>query len=195
MTTLDFGGSADLFVTNVLNGTVAAGGNVVHGGTVTRLTLTALNGAMPSLQAITVIGSGFAERTDPAALVIGPTGVGLSPNSNVLYVADSLNNRITAIPNPTLRDTSAGVGSVVTQGGSLNDPLGLTVGPSGNILTVNGNNGLLVETTPDGNQIHRKLLDSSGNPPGAGALFGLVVVQGQGLYFVDDATNTLNLFK
>jgi hypothetical protein len=38
-------------------------------------------------------------------------------------------------------------------------------------------------------------LDSSGNPPGAGALFGLVVVQGQGLYFVDDATNTLNLFK
>ena len=30
---------ADLFVTNVLNGTVAAGGKVVHGGTVVRLTL------------------------------------------------------------------------------------------------------------------------------------------------------------
>ena len=195
MTSLDFGGSADLFVTNVLNGTVAAGGSVVHGGTVTRLTLTGLNGTMPNLQAITVIGSGFAERTDPAALVIGPTGVGLSPNANILYVADSPNNRITAIPDPVLRDTSAGFGAVVTQGGSLNDPLGLTVGLGGNILTVNGNNGFLVETTPDGNQIHRKLLDSSGNPPGAGALFGLVLVPGQGLYFVDDATNTLNLFK
>ncbi len=34
MTALDAGSSADLFVTNVLNGTVAGGGNVVHGGTV-----------------------------------------------------------------------------------------------------------------------------------------------------------------
>jgi len=175
MTSEDLGGSANLFVTNVLNGTVAGGGSIVHGGTVTRLTLTG--------------------RTDPAALVIGPTGVGLSPNAEILYVADSLNNRITAIPNPVLRDTSAGVGATVSQGGSLNDPLGLTVAPGGNVLTVNGNNGFLVETTPDGNQIHKTLLDNTGNPPGAGALFGLVVVPGQGLYYVDDASNTLNLFK
>jgi hypothetical protein len=195
MTALDEGGSASLFVTNVLNGTLAGGGNVVHGGTVTRLTLTGLNGVMPNLQAITVIGSGFAERTDPGALVIGPTGVGLSPNGDALYVADSLNNRIAAIPDPVFRATSAGIGATVTQGGSLNDPLGLAALPDGNILTVNGNNGFLVETTPDGNQIHRALLDSSGNPPGAGALFGLVPASGQGLYYVDDATNTLNLFK
>jgi hypothetical protein len=195
MTALDSGSSADLFVTNVLNGTVAGGGSVVHGGTVTRLTLTGLNGAMPNLQAITVIGSGFAERTDPAALVIGPTGVGLSPHADLLYVADSLNNRIAAIPDPVFRATSAGTGATVTRGGALNDPLGLIVSSGGNILTVNGNNGLLVETTPDGNQIRTKLLDSSGNPPGAGALFGLVLAPGQGLYYVDDATNTLNLFK
>jgi hypothetical protein len=195
MTALDSGSSADLFVTNVLNGTVAGGGNVVHAGTVARLTLTGLFGAMPSLQSITVIGSGFAERTDPAALVIGPTGVGLSRNADTLYVADSLNNRVTAIPNPVFRVTSAGTGATVTQGGSLNDPLGLTVSAGGNILTVNGNNGFLVETTPNGDQIFKTLLDSSGNPPGAGALFGLVPVAGQGLYYVDDATNTLNLFN
>lgn len=195
MAALDSGSSADLFVTNVLNGTVAGGGSVVHGGTVTRLTLTGLNGALPNLEAITVIGSGFAERTDPAALVIGPTGVGLSPHADLLYVADSLNNRIAAIPDPVFRATSAGTGATVTQGGALNDPLGLIVASGGNILTVNGNNGLLVETTRDGNQIRTKLLDSSGNPPGAGALFGLVVSPGQGLYYVDDATNTLNLFK
>jgi len=195
MTAFDAGSSADLFVTNVLNGTVAGGGNVVHEGTVTRLTLVELYGAKPRLQAITVIGSGFAERTDPAALVIGPTGLGLSRNADILYVADSLNNRIAAIPDPVLRDSSAGTGADVTRGGSLNDPLGLTVAPNGNILTVNGDNGFLVETTPDGDQINRTLLDSSGTPPGNGALFGLVPDPGHGLFYVDDATNTLNLFQ
>lgn len=194
MTALDSGSSAQLFVTNVLNGTVAAGGNVVFGGTVVRLNLTITPNAAPMLQSITVIGSGFPERTDPAALVIGPTGVGLDVNAATLYVADSVRNRVAAIPLPLSRGSSAGTGATVTQGGSLNDPLGLTVGPSGNILTVNGNNGLLVETTPDGAQINRVLLDSSGNPPGAGALFGLISVRSVGIYYVDDATNTLNLF-
>ena len=68
------------------------------------------------------------------------------------------------------------------------------MGPHGDILSVNGNNGYLVTTTLSGAQVRKDLLDSSGSPPGAGALFGLAFVQGQGLYFVDDATNTLNLF-
>jgi hypothetical protein len=195
MTALDSGSSANLFVTNVLNGTVAAGGKVVHDGTVVRLTLNGLETAMPFLQSMTVVGAGFPERTDPAALVIGPTGVDLSPGSDLLYVADSLSNRVAAIPDPVSRVTSAGIGATVTQGGSLNDPLGLAVSQAGNILTVNGNNGFLVETTPNGQQTFKILLDSSGNPPGAGALFGLVPVAGQGLYYVDDATNTLNLFQ
>jgi len=195
MTAFDAGSSADLFVTNVLNGTAAGGGKVVHGGTVTRLTLIGLFGKRPELQSITVIGSGFAERTDPAALVIGPTGVGLSPHADLLYVADSLNNRIMAIPDPVFRDTSAGIGAIVTQGGNLNDPLGLTVSQDGNILTVNGDNGFLVVTTPNGDQVFTKLLDSTGTPPGNGALFGLVRVPGHGLYYVDDASNTLNLFQ
>jgi hypothetical protein len=195
MTALDAVSSANLFVTNVLNGTVAGGGNEVLGGTVTRLNLTGLNGAMPTLEAITVIGSGFAERTDPAALVIGPTGVGLSPDGSTLYVADALNNRVAAISNPVTRTTSAGTGTTITQGGSLNDPLGLTVLTDGTILTVNGNNGFLLGFTPSGVQLEQKLLDNNGNPPGAGALFGLVDVAGQGLYYVDDATNTLNLWQ
>lgn len=194
MATLDQGSSVTLFVTNVLNGTVAANGKVVHGGTVVRMSLSASPKMMPSLQSMTVIGSGFAERTDPAALVIGPTGAGISGNLQTLYVADSLNNRIAAIPDPVFRTTSAGTGATVSQGGSLNDPLGLTISPGGDILTANGNNGYMVTTTPDGNQISKQLLDDSGSPPGAGALFGLIPVTGQGLYYVDDATNTLNLF-
>jgi len=187
------GGTAALFVTNVLNGTVAAGGSVVNQGTVVRVDLTLSKSAPPFVQAMTVIGSGFAERSDPAALVIGPTGVALSKDGFSLYVADSLNNRIAAIAYPVTRQTSGRTGTTITRGGSLNDPLGLTVASNGDILTVNGNDGFLVQTTPDGLQVSKTLLDSNGDPPGAGALFGLVPV-GQSLYYVDDATNTLNLF-
>lgn len=149
------------------------------------------------------------ERTDPAALVIGPTGVGLSPeseddnnnsnsggqdNERVLYVADSLNNRIAVIPNAIDRTTSAGHGITLSVGGSLNDPLGLVVAPNGHILTVNGNDGFITEITPRGRQIATKLLDNTGGPPpGAGTLFGLVFDPKVGIYFVDDGTNTLNL--
>ena len=189
----DGGGSAVLFVTNVLNGTVAAGGNVVHRGTVVRIGLTLTKGTNPFVESMTVIGSGFAERTDPAALVIGPTGVGLSSDGFSLYVADSLNNRIVAIPFPLFRQSTAHTGFTVSKNGALNDPLGLTVAANGDILTTNGGDGFMVQTTPDGLQVAKFLLDSSGSPPGAGALFGLVAV-GQSVYYVDDATNTLNLF-
>src|SRR5215471_14584735 len=201
MTASDNGSTASLFFTNVLNGTVAGGGNVVHGGTVVRMDLNIAKGSQPSIQSMTVIGSGFAEKTDPDALVIGPTGVGLGSmgdrgddDEQVLYVADSLNNRIASISKPLTRTTSAGTGGTVSKGGALNDPLGLTVLANGNIVTANGGNGLAVETTPSGHQIAKVFLDKSGNPPGAGALFGLVPVTGMGLYYVDDATNTLNLF-
>lgn len=183
---------ASLFVTNVLNGTVSAGGAVVNQGTVVRVNLD-LSGAMPAVKAITVVGSGFPERTDPAALVIGPTGVALSRNGRVLYVADSLNNRIAAISDPLRRQFSDNTGKTVSTGGALNDPLGMTVGDDGNILTVNGDDGFLVVTSPNGKQKSTALLDASGSPPGAGALFGLTTV-GDRIYYVDDATNTLNKF-
>ncbi len=192
MTAADGGSNVALFVTNVLNGTVAGGGNVVNEGTVLRMNLSIQNGSAPVLDSMTVIGSGFSERTDPAALVIGPTGVGLSANDHVLYVADSLNNRIAAISMPLTRSASAGTGTTVTSGGSLNDPLGLAVAGNGDIVTVDGDDGFAIETTPNGHQVAKALLDNHGTPPGNGALFGLAFVGAQ-LYYVDDATNTLNL--
>jgi DNA-binding beta-propeller fold protein YncE len=190
MTALDLGTSAALFLANVLNGTVAGGGNVVNQGTVLRINL-ALSTTMPVVQSIAMIGSRFPERTDPAALVIGPTGVGLA-RSGTLYVADSLSNRIAAIPNAVTRMSTAGTGLTVSAGGALSDPLGLAVAPGqGNILTTNGNNGLLVVTSLDGSQGTRILLDHTGTPPGAGTLFGLAVAA-QGVFFVDDGSNTLN---
>jgi hypothetical protein len=180
---------AVLFVTNVLNGTVAGGGAIVNEGTVLRISLSVPQASPPVVHSISVIGSGFSERTDPAALVIGPTGVALSKNNKVLYVADSLNNRIAAIADPLSRQTSAGTGTTLSSGGSLNDPLGLTLAVNGDILTANGNDGNLVVTRPNGIQIETILLDAAG----AGVLFGLTAVPGRGVYFVDDGTNSLDL--
>jgi hypothetical protein len=207
MAAFDGGRNVSLFVTNVLNGTVAGGGNIVHEGTVLRLDLNIPNGSMPNLQQMTIVGSGFAERTDPTALVIGPTGLALSHNDRqdnaghedgrVLYVADTLNNRLVAIDNPLQRNTSNGTGRTVFQGGALNGPLGLEMATNGDILTVNGGDGYLIETKVEGHhghQVRKTLLDDIGNPPGAGALFGFTDVAGQGVYFVDDNENALNLF-
>ncbi len=192
-TVVSHGNVADLFVTNVLNGTVAANGKVVHGGTVLRLTLVLRRHTMPRLVATTKIGSGFAQRTDPVAFVLGPTGVGLGRNGT-LYVAETLTSEITAIPNALFRPGSAGTGSLVTKGGKLNMPLGLAIAPNGHVLTVNGGNGKIVETTPGGAKIASRFLDTSGSPKGAGALFGLAVRPGRGgVYYVDDAQNTLRL--
>src|SRR5262252_165246 len=194
MATVSSGSLAALFVSNVLNGTVAAGGSVVNQGTVERLVLLLRGSKPPLLVAHTVIGSGFGEHTDPAALVVGPTGLGLDSHGT-LFVADSVGNRITAIPAALIRLTSAGTGNVVTTGGALNTPLGLTIAPNGNVLTVNGGDGFLVETSPANGQVATALLDNTGSPPGAGALFGLAVTpNNNGIYYVDDAANTLNLF-
>ena len=193
MAAFSFGHFSDLFVTNVLNGTVAGGGSPVFKGTVLRLLVRLFANRPPQLAAVTTIGSGFFEQTSSSAFVIGPTGVGLA-RGGTLYVADTGLNRVTAIPHALSRVTSAGTGAVVTRNGRLNGPLGLAIAPNGNILTVNGNDGRIVETTPRGVQVAHKFLDRSGSPPGAGALFGLAVApHGSGVYYVDDATNFLRL--
>ena len=195
MATVSGGSLAALFVSNVLNGTVAAGGATVNHGTVERLVLALRGNKPPQLIAHTIIGSGFGQRTDPAALVVGPTGLGLN-SQGTLFVADSVGNGITAIPRALVRHGSAGTGHMVTSGGDLNTPLGLAIAPNGDVLTVNAGDGFIVETTPSGNQIAKFLLDKTPPAPlGAGALFGLAVTpNANGIYFVDDVANTLNLF-
>lgn len=191
MTALDLGSVAELFVTNVLNGTVAANGNLVQKGTVVRLLLFVPEDDKPREILRTVIGSEFSERTDPVALVIGPTGVALG-GDGTLYVADTLNNRLAAIPRAISRFSSAGTGKTVSEGSALNGPLGLATAPNGDLLAVNSNDGNIVEITPAGAQVAVKSIDTSGQ--GAGTLFGLAVApDGKGVYFVDDGDNTLDV--
>lgn len=183
MTAVDHGSTAWLFVTNVLNGTVAAGGKTVHHGTIVRLELSIPAYGPPSVVSNRVIATGFAERTDPSALVVGPTGVGLGAN-DTLYVADSVKSRIAAIPNALGRMNALGHGGMtVRSGGAVNDPLGLAIAPNGDIVSVNGGDGNILETTPAGHSAAIKTLV----PDGAGDLFGITIApHGRGVYFVND---------
>jgi hypothetical protein len=200
MTGAQVGNDAVLFVTNVLNGLspTAPPTRVVNGGTVVRVVLDLLTYRVDSE---TVIANGLPERNDPAALVVGPTGVGLGFNGAVLYVASTEDNRIRAVPAPFfLQGPRLGPGFTVTSAGSLNAPLGLTVVPNGDIITVNGGDGKAVETVPfGGKQIATAQLDNTpvpGLPNGNGTLFGIALTpNGKGLYFVDDGTNSLNQFS
>ena len=211
MTARDGGFISQLFFSNVLNGDVAAAppDTPVNAGTVARMTLfTPPQGfGKPVMLESTIIGSGFPEENDPAALIIGPTGVGLSSVSqndqgddnnqgdegsgSVLYVADTISNRIAKISHPSFRSSSAGIGQTVASGLPLNGPLGLAIAPNGDILTTNSLDGNIVETAPSGSPQTTATLA----PAGAGSLFGLAVMPGgTGIYFVDDSENQLNLF-
>jgi NHL repeat len=188
-----FGPFAQLFVTNVLNGTVAANGHVVNLGTVLRLSVFEPAGRPPLLFGTTTIATGFAEELNSSALVLGPTGVALEPNGT-LYVADTVNSRLAAVPFATSRFFPAsGGGLTVSQNGSLNSPLGLAVVPGGDLVAVNGNDGKAVEITPSGAQVDTLMIDPFDS---GGDLFGLAVAPGgHGILFVDDNgnANTLDL--
>jgi len=193
MTAGEVDGAFVLFVTNVLNGTVAAGGKIVNMGTVVRLFFTVPKSGPPVLKDSMVIADGFPERTDPAALVIGPTGVAVDWGTGDLFVADSIDNRIAVIHKALVRTSATWKGATVSKGGAFNDPLGVSL-MGHNLFVANGDDGKLITVdVRTGKQVDVDLVDASGGPPpGSGALFGLWATNG-GVYFVDDATNTLNL--
>jgi plastocyanin len=193
MTAATHGSDTTLFVSNVLNGGAKKGIHTIKNSTVLRIQLTSGAGQPPKVLNQTVISNAIPWRDDPAALAIGPTGVALAPNGT-LYVADTLDNRISAIPQAMTRTTPApDGGTTVSQGQHLKQPLGLTLAPNGDILTTNAGDGNIVETSPAGQQLLTRTADKK---TGAGSLFGLVVApHGSALYYVDDGDNTLKVLN
>jgi hypothetical protein len=188
-TALTQGAMTTLFVSNVLNGGAAKGVHAIDNSTVLRIRLESGPGQPPKVLSQQVIANGIPWIDSPTALAIGPTGLALASNGT-LYLADTLANRITAIPQALTRTSPATAGgTTVTEGGKLKEPLGLALAPNGDILTTNAGDGDIVETTPTGKQLTAQLADAK---TGAGSLFGLVVApDGSGVYFVDDGENTL----
>jgi len=135
LTAVDEGNHTVLFVTSVLNGTVMANRHSVDGGTVVRIVLRTDGSNVPTVTSERTIASALSPTSDPNALIIGPTGVGLGADG-VLDVADTLGSRIAAIPNALNRNSVLrNGGPTVTSGGDLMGPLGLVIAPGGDIVT------------------------------------------------------------
>jgi len=167
---------------------------VVRKATVLRIELSIPDGKPPVITSQTVVASGFGQRADRDAFLVGPTGLALGPN-DTLYVSDALGNQIVAIPDATTRATSAGTGLTVTKDGLLKRPLALTTAPNGHLLAINALKGQVVELDPaTGKQLYAQWIDAdqAQSPPGNGDLFGIAMTpDGKGFYYVEDDVNTL----
>lgn len=201
MAVVDNGDTATLFVSNAGFGVGRADGDppVFKQATVLRIDLEIPAGKPPVVKSQTVIGSGFGAQADKGVFLVGPTGLALSPDRQLLYVSDALGNRITEIDEPMTRDTSAGVGRQVTADGLLHRPLAMAMAPNGHLLVTNALNGQVVEIDPvAGQQLYARWIDTdkAQTPPGNGDLFGIAMTPaGDGFYYVEDDVNTLVLAK
>lgn len=185
------GSKTTLFISNALNGGAAKGVKPIDNSTVLRIDLESGEGQAPKVTSEQVVAEGIPWVDSEEALVLGPTGLALASNGT-LYVASTQDNRILAISDAATRTTAAsGGGAVLTEGGHLKEPLGMVMAPNGNILTTNGGDGNMVETTPSGQQAAVQTADEK---TGAGSLFGLAISpSGNRIYYVDDGENTLNV--
>ncbi len=186
--------SAELFVSNALGGDTSTDHGVPVAGncTIVRLDLALSATAPPVFTNSTVIGTNFPWRANKAALVLAPTGLALG-RSGTLYVDDTQTSFISAIPQARTR-TSAVTASadIISSGGALNAPLGMTLAPNGDLIVVNGNNGNAVEVGTGGQQLATKTLVKNG----AGDLFGLTTTKaGNEILFVNDGTNALDRYQ
>ena len=191
MATVTRGATTTLFVTNTLSGGTDAGLWIVPTATVVRIRLTTSGGAPRATSQKTIVAA-IPWIDDKAALVIGPTGLALGAN-DTLYVADTLGNRIIAVPHAMTRRRAVPDRNItLTAGRDLSEPLGLTIAPNGDIITTNAGNGNIVETTPSGKQVATVAGDAQS---GAGSLFGLAITSSNALVYVDDGLNTLRMLS
>ena len=189
LTINDQGFFAQVFVSNVLSGTV------------TRIDLLTPPGGKPHVLDMVQIASGYATNTSTSALVVGPTGLAFDARTDTLYVASTDDNAIFAVPNAAFTFSDHGKGTPFVQNNAdLHGPLGLVLAPNGDLIVANGDavdaGGTandLVEFNPFGQVVGTFQLDS-GNP---GAAFGIALsVQNGQIRFaaVDDDTNTVDVF-
>lgn len=182
-----------LYVSNVLSGTV----------TRINLHVRIVNGEpVPAVVTMTQIASGFLHRFDPAALVVGPTGLLLGRDHQTLYVADTGNNRVQVLGNVSQTRSDLGAGRTVVAGAPLKGPLALAWSPFQTIVASNGDAVGDPSTPPNmvvefNAFLHRfvakRQLDTSGTP---GGIFGIAIApvnQRTSLIFVDDNSVTLNV--
>jgi len=186
----DQGDFAQIFVSNVLNGTVA------------RLDVAVTARGLVLLKK-TTIARGYTVEPSTAAVVLGPTGLAFDPVSDTLYVASTADNAIYAIPGAAFATRAVYRGQLVFADPHLIGPLALRFAPNGDLLTANGDAtpnadpthpSEIIEFTVLGQFVREYNVDSS-----QGGAFGLdaVAVSAHGFNYaaIDDVTNTLSVYS
>jgi DNA-binding beta-propeller fold protein YncE len=180
---------AHVFVSNVLSGTVS------------RLDVAVVSGNL-SLLKITTIAMGYTHRPDPAALVLGPTGLAFDKTTDTLYVASTADNAIYSIGHASTGTTAVNKGALVFSDTHLRGPLALRFAPNGDLLTANGDAinadstqpSEIVEFTKSGHFVRQYNVDAS-----QGGAFGFDTEGdsdgGFNYAAIDDVTNNLSVYR
>jgi hypothetical protein len=189
LTINDEGSTAQLFVSNVLNGTVV------------RLDLSVGDNDV-AIRSQNVIAQHYAHRGDPVVFEFGPTGLAFDKKAGILYVASTLDNAIYAVTAAGTRTSPVDKGDLVFQDPHLRGPLALAFAPNGDLITTNGDGvnvsathpSEIVEFTKAGKFVGESNIDS-----GEGGAFGIAVPAATFYPFifaaVDDVPNTVTVFN
>ena len=163
-TAVSEGSKTSLFVSNALNGGPVKGEHTIYNSTVLRIELESGGGQMPKVTGETVIANKIPWIDSEEALVLGPTGLALG-SDGTLYVASTEDSKILAVPEAMTRTSAIpAASSALAESGHLNEPLGMVLAPNGNIITSNGGDGNMVQTTPQGRQIAVQTADKGDRP-------------------------------
>ncbi|MCA1684374.1 MAG: hypothetical protein LC745_00005, partial [Planctomycetia bacterium] len=123
LTAVDHGHSAQVFVSNVLTGTIE------------RFNVTFPTFGGPQVTSATRIGSGFAHRGDPNAFEVGPGGLAYDRATGDLYVASGADDSVYAIPDAARTTFDHGTGRLVVRDDTnLHDPVGLALASDGHLI-------------------------------------------------------------
>jgi DNA-binding beta-propeller fold protein YncE len=189
LTVNDHGSEVQVFVSNVLSGTVS------------RLDIEISYWGF-HVNRMTQIASDYAHRCDPAAVVVGPTGLAFDARTGTLYVASTADNAVYAVreANSTTQDRGKGE-PVYSDMEHLRGPLGLVLAPNGNLIAANGDavNGdpnhpsELIEFTRSGHFVAALSVDEAGQ----GGAFGIAATGSDDAFriaAVDDINNALKVW-
>ena len=180
-------GNAKVFFSNVLSGSIS------------RFDIS-YNPQGISASAI-VLASGFSHRPDPAALVLGPSGLAFDQIHDRLFVASSADNAVYEIDNAATAQSRVSATLLIQDLTHLHGPLDIAILPNGHLVIANsdGSNAdpnqpsELAEYTAEGTFLNQMPID-----PNNGGAFGVSINNiGWGTFrmaAVDDNANTLNIW-
>jgi hypothetical protein len=195
MTVDDRGSRPVVFVSNVLSGTVSR--------LVLRIDDQDKDDDDPRIEveSKTQIASGYLHRCDQFAFVVGPTGLALDRERDVLYVAATGDNAIFAVRDASDTRLDRGMGQLIASGGQLRGPLGMVRANNGDLISAQGDIGSNVDPTQPSELVeltaHGTFVDQFSVDTGTGGAFGIALEE-RGKHFrlaaVDDNAPSLLIF-